>query len=165
MTTLTLNSPVIFTRTALGTEEAQHRTRKLNMRLRAALLMVNGIDSVETMVRKFHGLPQVPAFLQELEKGGYIAPVAPKAAAPRAAMSQRDSFDQTVRTVVSLIHDMLGPDGDMITEKLENIAEDMEDGALIMQFLEKRREMFDETAGKQKSADFFEIARNLLVSG
>jgi hypothetical protein len=146
-----MDRSTIFSKTAKGVEEAETRKYKINMRQRAALLMVNGVDTVETMIKKFHGLEEISGFLGELAAHGFVVEVAPPAA----------GVGQVVRTIVSRVHELLGPDGDAVAERLEELGETAKTLAPILQFLEQRREMFDSIAGKQKSAGFFDQLRKL----
>ncbi|MBI3899963.1 MAG: hypothetical protein HY308_16965 [Gammaproteobacteria bacterium] len=143
-----MDKQTVFAKTPKGTDEADNRTYKLNMRLRTALLMVNGTDSVEVMAKKFHGIDQVNELLQELLADGYIVQIA--------------NFNQVARTIVSRIHELLGPDGDVVTERIEKMSTQPNASVMVAQFLQQRREMFESIAGKQKTTSFFEEVNRLL---
>jgi hypothetical protein len=155
-----MDKNTVFARTPKGNDEVENRTHKINIRLRAALLAVNGSESVEAIIKRFHGLQELATSLQELQSQGFIVPVAP--ARGGAAAGARGTFDQKLRAVVSLVHELLGPSGDAITERLEELGESFKQAAPVMQFLEQRRELFEGVVGKQKTQAFYEQARKLL---
>lgn len=156
-----MDKNTIFTRTQKGNDEVENRTHKINIRLRAALLAVNGSESVEAIIKRFHGLEELATSLRELQAQGFIAAVAPPKGAPVAG-GRGATFDQKLRSVVSLIHELLGPSGDMVTERVEELGGSLKQAAPVLQFLEQRRELFEDVVGKQKTDAFYVDARKLL---
>ena len=155
-----MDGNTVFVRTPKGNEEVEKRTHKINIRLRAALLAVNGNESVAAIIKRFHGLEEIATSLRDLEAQGFVVAVAaPKAA---AAGARDASFDQKLRTVVGMVHELLGPEGDSIAERLEELGSQLKQTAPVLQYLEQRKDMFEGIIGKQKSASFFERARKLL---
>jgi len=149
-----MDGNTVFARTPKGNDEVDNRTHKINIRLRAALLAVNGSESVTAIIKRFHGLEEIATSLRDLEAQGFVAAVA----APKADAS----FDQKLRTVVGMVHELLGPEGDTIAERLEELGSQLKQTAPVLQYLEQRKDMFEGIIGKQKSAGFFERARKLL---
>ena len=149
-----MDENTVFARTPKGNDEIENRTHKINIRLRAALLAVNGSESVAAIIKRFHGLEEIATSLRDLEAQGFVAAVA----APKADAS----FDQKLRTVVGMVHELLGPGGDIVAERIEELGEQLKQPAPILQYLEQRKDLFEGVVGKQKSAAFFERARKLL---
>lgn len=67
-----MDKNTVLVRTAKGKDEVENRTHKINIRLRAALLAVNGTDTVETILKRFGG-EEIVNSLRELEAQGFLA--------------------------------------------------------------------------------------------
>src|SRR5688572_29011391 len=128
-----MDKKTVLVRTPKGNDEVENRTHKINIRMRAALLAVNGSDTVEAIVKRMGGLEEIAVALSELEAQGFLAggggtaaktPAKPAPAAPSMRPSNVD-VNEVVRTISQRIHDLLGPDGDLVTERLEEAAKDL----------------------------------------
>jgi hypothetical protein len=150
----------VYARTPKGNDEVENRTHKINIRLRAALLAVNGAESVEAIIKRFHGLEELASSLQELEAQGFVSAV--NAPATAGVVTRASGFDQKLRTVVGMVYELLGPGGDVVTERLEELGESLKQSAPLLQYLEQRRELFQGAVGKQKTEAFYEQVRKLL---
>jgi hypothetical protein len=155
-----MDKNTVFARTAKGADEVENRTHKINIRMRAALLAVNGAESVEAIIKRFHGLEELANSLRDLQAQGFIAAV--NASSAPGAVSRASGFDQKLRAVVSMVHELLGPEGDIVTERLEELGESLKQSAPVLQYLEQRRELIQGIVGKQKAEAFYEQARKLL---
>lgn len=118
----------VYGKTAKGQEEISTRSYKLPQKQRLVLILVDGKLSVGQHQEKAGPLGDVVAILDELERGGFIArqgggpPAAAAAPAPAAAAPAAGAglpLKDITRNLNKLIHDYLGPDGDMFTEKIE----------------------------------------------
>jgi hypothetical protein len=163
-----MDKNTVLVRTPKGNDEVDNRTHKISIRWRAALLAVNGTDSFETIMKRFSGLDEMADALRELEAQGFLAAAgggSTKAAAKPApsAPAARPGADlaDIVRKISHSVHDLLGPDGDVVTERLEEAAKDLKQIQPIVKYLEQRREMFEQMAGKQKAAAFFDELHKL----
>lgn len=162
-----MDKNTVLVRTVKGNDEVENRTHKINIRLRAALLAVNDTDTAEAVVKRLGGIEEMANALRELEAQGFLAAaggttiIATKPAP--SAPSERASSDisQTVRVISQRVHELLGPNGDVVTERLEDAAKQLKQIQPIVQYLEQRREMFEELAGKQQAAVFFEELHKL----
>ncbi|WP_247869614.1 MULTISPECIES: hypothetical protein [Oxalobacteraceae] len=86
---------IVFDKTEKGREEIATRKHQLATRLRTLLVMIDGKQSSEELLKKVSGIGLNAESLAELEKNGFIqsvvtaapapAPVAPPAQAPAAA--------------------------------------------------------------------------------
>ena len=72
-----MDKNTVFAKTPKGNDEVENRTHKINIRLRVALLAVNGRESVETIIKRFYGMEELASSLQELQAQGFVVPVAP----------------------------------------------------------------------------------------
>jgi hypothetical protein len=162
-----MDKNTVLVRTPKGNDEVDNRTHKINIRWRAALLAVNGTDSFETIMKRFSGLEEMADALRELEAQGFLTVVGGSGKAAAKPMSSapaaRPSADLTeiVRKISHNVHELLGPDADVVTERLEEAAQDMKQIQPIVKYLEQRREMFEEMAGKKKAAAFFDELHKL----
>jgi len=137
----------VLSKTQKGTEEIATRQNKLDARLRALLIMVNGTATAGGLAQKF-GAENAAAMLQQLLTQGFIEE---SAAAGTAPAGGADKLKQAQREICSSLSEMLGPDADAVTEKIEacNTLAD------VRAFLEMRRGMLNEWMGKAKSAQFW----------
>jgi hypothetical protein len=143
-----MNKSTVFAKTAKGQEEAATRQHKLSVRQRTVLIMVNGTDPVSALAHKFPDANQLTELLTELHAGGFIAEAADRR--------------QAMRSVVRQVHELLGPDGDGVAERIEELAEGPDGHVAVAKFLTERREMFDDIAGKEKAAAFYLELATLL---
>jgi hypothetical protein len=151
----------VLSKTPKGTEEIETRRHKLDHRLRALLIMVNGKASAAEIAKKFEQLGDVMPLLQELQAQGFVsdgtAAAPPARAAPGGAAAAPSagaaSFDlkQAKVDLCRQLRDQLGPDADMLTGKIEGCGSPEE----LRQFLAAKREMLDEWLGKSKAAQFW----------
>jgi hypothetical protein len=72
-----MDKNTVFAKTPKGNDEVENRTHKINIRLRVALLAVNGRESVEAIIKRFYGMEELASSLQELQTQGFVVPVAP----------------------------------------------------------------------------------------
>ena len=145
----------ILTKTPKGVEEVETRKHKLEPRLRPMLIMVNGKSSAAELAGK---LPQGQAMLDELVKQGFVegAKAAPAAAAAPAAKGGKPSAAGV--EIARALSAALGPDGDSMAMKLE----EMRTAEEVKAYLEERRGMLDSVLGKAKGPAFWAKAKELL---
>jgi hypothetical protein len=115
----------VYAKTAKGQEEISTRAWKLPQKQRLVLILVDGKLSVAQHREKAGPLGDVTAIIEELARGGFIArqgigaaPVSPAATAAAPATGGLPVKD-IAKNLNKLIHDYLGPDGDMFTEKID----------------------------------------------
>ena len=63
---------LVLTKTEKGIEALQNRSRELPQRLRTVLVLVDGRQSIGTLVERFGALSDIQAALQELVERGLI---------------------------------------------------------------------------------------------
>jgi hypothetical protein len=68
-----MDKNTVFVRTPKGNDEVENRTHKINIRLRAALLAVNGTETVETILKRFGGSTEMTNLFRDLEAQGFLA--------------------------------------------------------------------------------------------
>lgn len=143
----------VYVKTAKGQEEISARTYRLAQKLRLMLILVDGRLSVAAHREKAGSLGDVIAYLEELERDGFIEAVAPAAAsvpasaatAPAAALA----LPELKKNLNRVIHDYLGPDGDMFTEKIERCRTREE----VRSYYESVQIAFREILGKRRSEE------------
>lgn len=155
----------VLSKTQKGTREIETRENKLDHRLRALLIMVNGRATAAELAKKFEQIGDVSPMLQQLAAQGFIeavggaqpAAASPAAASPAGAGGPVDLKQAQVALCVQL-RNLLGPDADVVTAKIEacrSIAE-------VRTYLGENREMLDGWLGKSKGAQFWAKADPLL---
>jgi hypothetical protein len=123
----------IYRKTAEGQAEIETRVRRLNPRLRSALIMVDGKRTDEDLHKLL--AQQADETLQALLDQGLIevvgiaqarpsrpaanGPVAAPAATPAAEPAPVRDFATLRRDAVRAVNDLLGPMGEMVALKLE----------------------------------------------
>jgi len=137
-------------KTQKGTDELATRQHKLDAKLRALLIMVNGKASVAELSAKF-GSDVLP-LLQQLVGQGFAQDSAGGAgpAAPRAGGSGSGDFKQLQREIAGFLSATLGPEADSLNLKIEGC----KSGAELRAFLEARRAILDQLL-KAKAAQLW----------
>ncbi|HEX7044813.1 MAG TPA: hypothetical protein VF203_09380 [Burkholderiales bacterium] len=132
-----MNLQTILAKTDKGVEEIETRRHKLDQRLRAILLLVNGKRTVAELAREYARLGDVPKMLQQLERDGFITSAEPAGKKLEAAKAE----------VSALIYEALGPDGSLTCEK----AEECVSLAELRDYVMSRRDLFEAALGKTKA--------------
>ena len=150
----------VLSKTQKGTREIETRENKLDHRLRALLIMVNGRATAGELAKKFEQIGDVSPMLQQLAAQGLIevAGGAPAAAAPPAAPGAPGELKPAQVALCILLRDLLGPDADVVTAKIEGCKSLAE----LRTYLGENREMLNDWLGKSKAAQFWAKAEPLL---
>jgi len=150
-----LDPGAIFAKTAKGREEISQRTHGLPQRLRTLLVIVDGQTTAAEHREKCKGLGDVAGMLVALSAQGFIADVreqpAAAATAGRAAAAAERSLEAALRFAVERVLALLGPDGDMLTERLEAART----RPALMTELERCRAVLEKVAGAQVAERFW----------
>ena len=72
-----MNPDSVLVKTPRGVDEIETRRNKLEQKLRALLLMVNGTATAREITAKFGGLGNMETLLNRLEMEGYIKEAPP----------------------------------------------------------------------------------------
>jgi hypothetical protein len=156
----------VLAKTQKGTDEIATRQHKLDARLRALLIMVNGKASAAELGAKFGG--DVGAMLVQLAAQGFVqeagaaaptaasGPAAPRPAAASSRAGGTGDFKQVQREIVGLLNAALGPEADSISLKIEGCKSPAE----LRAFLEARRAILDQLL-KAKAAQLWAKAETL----
>lgn len=134
-----------FVKTDKGVEEIETRGHKLDHRLRALLLVVNGKNTVEQLMRDFARFGDVQAMLKKLVSDGFIRTERP--------------FREVRIDVAAAVYEALGPDSDAVTLEIEacdSLAE-------LRKYAISRRSLFETALGKQR-ADHLWSKLSLLLA-
>ena len=150
----------VLSKTQKGAREIETRENKLDHRLRALLIMVNGRATAAELAKKFEQIGDVSPMLQQLAAQGFIeaAGGAPAAAASPAASGGPADLKQVQVALCVQLRNLLGPDADVVTAKIEacrSLAE-------VRTYLGENREMLSDWLGKGKGAQFWAKADPLL---
>jgi hypothetical protein len=152
-----MNLNAILVKTAKGQEEIDTRKHKLDMRMRALLIMVNGKSTGGELQLKFGQMDDITARLDKLIAAGFVAPASGSAAAAGAGAAPSENFEAARAQLSRMLSDALGPPGDSICIKLEECGSAQE----IKDFLDTRREMLDSALGR-RGAPFWTKVKELL---
>ena len=159
----TINPGAVFRKTAKGVEEIDKRTHRLGIKLRMALVLVNGQrDAAEIIVDvRDNG----EAMLAELLAGGFIepasgAPAVSATASPSAASAVAFGaldLKTAQRKAVKAIEELLGPEGESIALKIERCKTVAE----FQGVLEKTRDLIRMSRGESRAQKFWDTIRTL----
>lgn len=127
-----MDAQTAFAKTDKGAEEIETRQHKLDHRLRALLLVVNGKNTVAQLMRDFARFGDVQAMLEKLLSEGFIKTERP--------------FPEIRIDVASTIYAALGPDSNTITQEVEDCGSLEE----LRKYLLSRRSVFETALGKQR---------------
>lgn len=154
----------VLAKTDKGAREIETRENKLDHRLRALLIMVNGKATAAELAKKFEQVGNILPMLDQLAAQGFVAEAGaappPSAAARVAPAPQRPAggpvpgLGDLKRAQVELcmhLRSVLGPDADLITGKIE-ACKTMDE---LRAYFASQRDTLSEWLGKSKSAAFW----------
>jgi hypothetical protein len=146
-----LNESLVLVKTTKGLDEVKSRSHGLSQHLRALLIVVDGATTVRQLLARFGGIADVKAGLETLVDQGFVASAAPapapKPAAPAAA---HESRDQALGGLTRMLHEVLGPDADLLGMRLENA----KDPAAFADAVARAADVLAVVAGPQKAQRF-----------
>lgn len=153
-----MNPAAVYARTEKGAEEVAHRSQAVPAKARSLLLLIDGKLTGAQLLDKFSAFPNSAELLQLLEDSGHIAAQAvaaaqpaPAAAAKEAPVAMQPGLKEAKRIVVHTLHEVLGPEADYLTEKIDGALTEAE----LRVHAEKYRDMFAEMGKPKKAAAFW----------
>lgn len=160
---------IVFQKTGKGQHEVATRSHRLPARERSLLIMVDGKMSGEQLIAQARHFGDAEQFLDNLLRNGFIAPVggSEEAAPPEAAAQPQPvsaaadpmaAFMATKAFVTRYFIDLLGPDADPLTMKIESARTE---GQLLL-LMEKCREIVRELKGDDAAERFWNQGRSRL---
>lgn len=138
-----MNQQSVLAKTKKGADEIETRQFKLDQRMRALLLVVNGKVRVRDLVANFARLGDVPEMLRQLTALGFVEEVSATNVQPELA---------------SLVLEALGPEAMSIAQEIEQ-CETLVD---LRAYFSSRREMFDRAMIKPRADAFWKKINRLL---
>ena len=135
-----MNLQAVLSKTAKGAEEIETRKYKLEQRLRALLIVVNGRSTAGDLLEKFAQMGDLTAGLEKLIAEGFVAEAAAAASGP--------GFEAARAELSKVLSDALGPASDAICIKLEACGSARE----LKDFLAGRRAALDAGLGRRAAA-------------
>lgn len=136
-----MDQGTILSKTAKAKEELETRKYKLDQRLRAALITINGKLTAGELARQFSQMPDIHTLLETLLREGFV----------QRALDPAGQLKQARAELAALISASLGPGGDNIAMTIEG-AKTMED---LRAYLDSHRALLDRALGKAKAAAFW----------
>jgi hypothetical protein len=137
----------VLSKTQKGAQEIETRANKLEHRLRALLIVVNGKSTAGEVAAKFGKVADVLPMLQQLVAQGFVA-----------ASAGAEELKRAQLELCTYLLNALGPDADAITAKVER-CKSMDE---LRQFLGAQREGLDRWLGESKRAQFWARAAPYL---
>jgi hypothetical protein len=117
-----LDGTLVFRKTELGSREMGAPSHGLTPRLRRALILVDGVKTVEDLAPLFRP-GEIDTILAELQAGGFVMLAGGELADPAQAdappQSGADLFEEVRRRAVREVSDHLGPEGEAIALAIE----------------------------------------------
>lgn len=163
-----MNPNSVLSKTQKGVREIETRENKLDHRLRALLIMVNGRATAGEIAKKFEQLGDIGPMIDQLIAQGFVgegeasgATPAAATARPQAGASTAPGLGDLKRAQVELcmhLRNALGPDADLITAKIEACKTVGE----LRDYFGAQRDTLNEWLGKTKSAAFWAKAEPYL---
>jgi hypothetical protein len=155
-----INAGAVFRKTAKGIEEIDKRTARLGIKLRMALILVNGQRDAAEIITDVRENGE--ALLAELLAGGFIEPAsgasgaaagaAPPSVAPSASSVGAADLKTAQRTAVKAVEELLGPEGESIALKIERCKTEAE----LQAVLEKTRDLIRMSRGAARAQKFWD---------
>lgn len=156
-----IQGSAVFRKTAKGLEEIEKRTHRLGIKLRMALVLVNGERDAAEIITDVRDNGE--SLLAELLAGGFIEPAGgaqpavvasppAQASAGAAPGIQVADLHAAQRAAVKAIEEMLGPEGESIALKIERCKTAVE----LQGVLEKTRDLIRMSRGETRAQKFWE---------
>ena len=136
-----MDPKTVLSKTDKGREEIETRKYKLEQRLRAVLITVNGKLTAGELASQFSQASDINAQLEKLLREGFV----------QEPLDDSARLKQVQTELSALISAALGPGGDNIALKIEGAKSVAE----LRAYVESRREMLDGALGKDKAAAFW----------
>lgn len=158
----------IYVRTDKGSEEVARRSQAIPAKARSLLLMIDGKLNGAQLLEKFSGFDNSAELLQLLEDGGYI--VGEAAGGTAAAVSgtsaggapgaspATDALRDAKRLTIQVLHEIMGPDADTFTPRVEAALTSAE----LRAHAQKFRDIFIDIGRPKKAAVFWQAFEQLL---
>lgn len=155
-----MDSTAVYAKTPKGQEEIATRAHRLPARVRAMLIIVDGHRTVAQLLAQHPAPDEAAEHLRTLADGGFIA--GPDQDAPPVAVAQASAlpFDpaEARRRMSHLLVDLIGPDADYFTARIERISEREE----LLREAEKLYGMLEGSIGQAKAQHFRDTVFPLL---
>jgi hypothetical protein len=121
-----MDTNALVAKTAKGEEEILRRSHGLDRNLRYVLILVDGKSSVEQILRKGHGLPDIEGSLRTLAEQGFVHVDGEPTASAGASASEPAAVKMEL---IAIAQEVLGSDAAKVVSKLE-AAPDSKEGIL-----------------------------------
>lgn len=151
-----MEKSVVLNKTARGLEEIKTRSHSLSQRLRTLLIVIDGKLTLGDLLARFPAFPDVEQSVASLLKDGFVQALEAKAVEPAVDEGARA---RAVSELCRALYDVMGPDADALTARLEAARERAE----FLAALEDAVISMEALAGKQKTQRFADQAR--VVTG
>lgn len=115
-----MDTRLIFVRTEKGEAELKSRAYGLVHGLRFVLILVDGKSPVSRILDKGAGLPNIPATLEELARGGYIRTTEE---VQRAGIQPQNPKQE----MIALAQSLLGKQGARVVKKIQETNDNLQD--------------------------------------
>lgn len=152
-----------YVRTEKGAEEVAHRSQAVPAKMRSLLLLIDGKLTGAQLIDKLSSYPNSAEYLQQLEDKGYIEAqgVMPEVAATATMVSAagpQAGLADAKRLIVQTLHEVLGPEADYLTAKIDTALT----AAELRVHAAKFRDMFADMGKPKKAAAFWQSFEALL---
>lgn len=159
-----MNPTAIYVRTEKAGEEIAHRSQAIPAKARSLLLMIDGKLNGTQLLEKFAGFANCSELLQLLEDGGYIearqaAAAGPAAAAALPELATAAGLRDAKRLTIQVLHEIMGPDADTFTPRVEAALT----AAELRAHAEKFRDIFIDLGKPKRAAVFWQAIEQLLT--
>lgn len=149
-----MDARLVFTRTAKGEEEFQHRTYRLNPLLRRVLIMIDGQSPVSRLIERGTGLSDVPTALQILAAEGFISTTEE---ATRSGVALSDPKAE----IIALARSLLGDQSGKVVKKIEEAGNSPE---ALSQAADACRKLIKLFIDENKAEEFVRRAKEILFA-
>lgn len=138
-----MNQQTVLAKTKKGAAEIETRQYKLDQRMRALLLVINGKLTIRELVSNYARLGDIPEMLRQLVGLGFVGEAKPATVRPDLA---------------ALVLEMLGPEAIAIAKEIERCNSTEE----LRAYFDSHREMFDNAMIKPRAQAFWAKVNSLI---
>lgn len=165
-----LTPDLVLAKTSKGTREIAERLFGLDLRLRRALILVDGKASLGELIRRAAGIPDFVETLRTLVESGFVAPVGGRAGPeggeatrpPAPDPAEPESSRTPQAQVIDLARQLLGEHAERIVARIEAGGAGAAELGMSVDACYKLIRL---TIDEKKAEDFLRRARRILSAG
>lgn len=114
-----IDPKTVLKKTEKGEEEIKTRKYGLSMHMRAVLILVDGVSSLDKVTAKAYGMKEIESHIQTLIDEGYIVPVGSAQGAITSSAGVKEKL-------IGVVNEIFGDKSEKILSRFDSVADEPE---------------------------------------